>query len=270
MNKIHPQAIVSSDIQIGQDNTIAANAIIEEGVKIGSGNHIRAGAYLCKGTTLGDNNDIHMHAIIGHIPQDLAFEDKETFTVIGNNNQIREFVTIHRGTKPGSTTIIGNNNYVMANAHIAHNCELGNNIIMVNQASLTGYCIVEDNAFLSGITGFHQFTRLGKLSLVSALSAVNKDVPPYVICGGRPAMAQGINVVGLRRAGFNAKTRESIKQAFKLLYRSNLNVSQALEKIKATLKGPEIDHFVSFVEASKRGIVDGFNQELDTLKTKKI
>lgn len=267
MSEIHPTAIIGKNVEIGMSNTIGPNAIIEDGVKIGSHNKILAGAYIARGTELGNYNVIHMNAVIGHFPQDLSYQGQETFTKIGNKNEIREFVTIHRGTKEGTSTVIGDSNYFMAYCHIAHNCHLGNNIIMVNQASLTGHCVVEDRAFLSGMTGFHQFTRIGTLAMVSALSAINKDIPPYVICGGRPAIAQGINVVGMRRAGIGLETRTEIKEAFRLLYRSGLNTSQALEEIKKTLKSKEVVHMVEFIEGSKRGILDGSG--VDTIAHRK-
>ncbi len=257
MSEIHASAIIGKQVEIGVNNTIGPNVIIEDGVKIGSHNKILAGTFLARGTELGNYNTIHMNAVIGHEPQDLSYKGEATFTKIGNKNTIREFVTIHRGTKEGTATVIGDENFLMAYCHIAHNCLLGNNIIMVNQASLTGHCVVEDKAFLSGMTGFHQFTRIGTLAMVSALTAINKDIPPYVICGGRPGVAQGINVVGMRRAGIGPETRMEIKNAFRLLYRSGLNVSQALEEIKKTLHSKEIAHMVEFIEASKRGILDG-------------
>lgn len=242
---------------MGQGNVIGPNVILEDGVKLGSQNVVLAGAYLCTGTEIGNNNKIHMNAVIGHEPQDLAFKNEPTYTKIGNDNTIREFVTIHRGTKAGSSTVIGNSNYLMAYCHVAHNCELGNHIIMVNNASLTGYITIEDRAFLSGMTGFHQFTRIGRLAMVSALSACNKDIPPYMIAGGRPGIVLGINVVGMRRAGFSAAVREEVKTAYKLLYRSGMNVSQALDEIKKTLHSEEVKHLVKFIEGSKRGIIDG-------------
>jgi UDP-N-acetylglucosamine acyltransferase len=257
MSEIHPSAIIGKQVVLGTGNTIGPNVILEDGVKIGSHNKILAGAFLARGTEIGDHNTLHMNAVIGHEPQDLAYKGEPTFTKIGSRNVIREFVTIHRGTKEGTATVIGNENFLMAYCHVAHNCLMGNNIIMVNQASLTGHCVVEDRAFLSGMTGFHQFTRIGTLAMVSALSAINKDIPPYVICGGRPAIAQGINVVGMRRAGIGPQVRAEIKEAYKLLYRSGLNVSQALEEIKKSLRSKEVAHMVAFIEASKRGILDG-------------
>lgn len=246
---------------MGQNNVIGPNVIIEDGVKMGNGNSFLAGAYVCSGTEIGNGNKIHMNAVIGHEPQDLSFKNEPTFTKIGNDNTIREFATIHRGTKAGTATVIGNSNYIMAYCHIAHNCTLGNNIIMVNNASLTGHILVEDRAFLSGMTGFHQFTKIGTLAMVSALSACNKDIPPYMVVGGRPGIVLGINVVGLRRAGFSAAVREEIKSAYKLLYRSGLNVTQAVEEIKKSFKSAEVQHLVNFVETSKRGIVDGSGTE---------
>ncbi len=254
MSNIHPTAILGKNVVLGSGNLIEPYVVIEEGVKMGNGNSIRQGARLCTGTTIGSHNDIHMHAIIGHAPQDLAFKPAPTFTVIGDHNQIREFVSIHRGTKPDSATIVGHHNFIMAYCHLAHNVRLGSHVIMVNQASLTGYCDVDDHAFLSGMTGFHQFTRIGRLALVSALSAVNKDIPPFMICGGRPGVILGMNVVGMRRAGITAPVRDEIKKAYKLLYRSGLNTSQALEAIRGALHSPEVRHLVEFIEGSKRGI----------------
>jgi len=267
MSEIHVTAIIGKNVAIGMNNTIGPNVIIEDGVKIGSHNKILPGAYLARGTEIGNYNTIHMNAVIGHEPQDLAYQGQETFTKIGSKNVIREFVTIHRGTKEGTATVIGDENFIMAYCHIAHNCLLGNNIIMVNQASLTGHCVVEDRAFLSGMTGFHQFTRIGTLAMVSALTAINKDIPPYVICGGRPGIAQGINVVGMRRAGIGPQVRAEIKEAYKLLYRSGLNVSQAVDAIKKSLKSSEVAHMVEFIEASKRGILDGSG--VDTISHRK-
>jgi UDP-N-acetylglucosamine acyltransferase len=268
MSEIHPTAIIGKNVEIGVGNTIGPHVIIENQVKIGSHNIIRAGAYLCSGSEIGSHNEIHMGALIGHTPQDTAYKGEPTFTRIGNSNQIREYVTIHRGTKPETATVIGDNNFLMAYCHIAHNCIVGNKVILVNQASLTGYCEVEDGAFLSGMTGLHQFTRVGRLAILSALSAVNKDIPPYMLCGGRPAVVLGVNVVGLRRAGMTAAVREEIKQAYKWLYRSGMNVTQAIEAMKKTLKSDEVQYLIHFIENSTRGICDGAGSE-ETLKPRK-
>ncbi len=261
MNTIHPSAIIGKRVQLGDDNDIGPGCVFEDGIVIGSHNKLWMNVYVGPGTTIGNDNQIHMGAVIGHLPQDLAFQGGATLTTIGNRNTIREYVTIHRGTKEGTATAIGDDNFFMANAHVAHNCQVGNHVILVNLASLTGYCVVEDGALLSGIVGLHQFTRVGRLAMISALSAVNKDVPPYMLCGGRPAVIQGLNVVGLRRAGIPAPVREEIKHAYKLLYRSGLNVPHAVETIERECQSEEVKHLVSFIKASERGICAGIGAE---------
>lgn len=254
--QIHPSSTIGKNVEIGPDTVIGPNVVIEDNVKIGAGNYFYPNVYIGTGTDIGSKNEFHMGAVIGHVPQDLAFKKGiKTYTRIGDENVFREYMTVHRGTKEESATVIGNNNYFMANVHIAHNCELGNRIIMVNLASLSGYCVVEDQVFISGMVGFHQFSRIGRLSILSALSAVNKDIPPFTLCGGRPARAQGINVVGLRRANIGPEARQEIRGAFKLLYRSGLNVTQALQAIENEYHSAEVKHFMAFIRESKRGVV---------------
>lgn len=273
MSTIHPTAIIGKNVEMGVSNKIGPYAVIEDGVKLGSHNVLEAHATLCSGTEIGNYNEIHMGAIIGHKPQDVAYKNEPSYTKIGHHNKIREYVTIHRGTKAETSTVIGDSNFLMAYCHVAHNCVIGNHVTMVNNASLTGYCTVEDGAFLSGMTGFHQFSRIGRLAMVSALSASNKDIPPFMIAGGRPAVVLGINVVGLRRAGIAPEIRDEIKQAYKLLYRSGMNVSQAVLAMKKNFKSEEVRHIIRFIETSERGILDGTIQEEDeteeTLKPRK-
>lgn len=254
---IHNTAIIHPKAKLGKDNVIGPSVYIEEGVVIGDNNWIGPNACIFNGSTIGDNNEIHMGAIVGGVPQDVAFKNLPSFTKIGNGNKIREYVTIHRGTKEGSSTIIGNNNFIMTQCHVAHNCHIGNNAVFVPFAGLSGHCIIEDGAFLSGMVGLHQYSRVGRLAIISALSAVNKDIPPYMMCGGRPAVCYGINSVGLRRAGIKPAARSEIKQAFKILYRSGLNVTNACAKIKEELKSEEIAHLLKFIESSERGIAAG-------------
>lgn len=261
MNTIHPSAVIGKAAQLGDGNEIGPGCVIEDGAALGSRNKLWMNVYVGPGTVIANDNQVHMGAVIGHLPQDLAFKHEPTYTKIGSRNTIREYVTIHRGTKAESSTVIGDDCFFMANAHIAHNCQIGSRVILVNVASLTGYCVVEDGAFISGIVGLHQFTRIGRLAMISALSAVNKDVPPYLLCGGRPAVIQGINVVGLRRAGFPTAVREDIKRAYKLLYRSELSVPHALEAIKQECHSEQVKHLVQFVEASTRGICAGLAGE---------
>ena len=256
-NRVHSTAMIGKSVRLGDGNEIGPGCVIEDGASLGSHNKLWMNVYVGPGTTLGDGNQLHMGAVVGHAPQDLAFKGGPTYTKIGNNNTIREYVTIHRGTKDGSSTSVGNDCFFMANAHIAHNCRIGNQVILVNLASLTGYCVVEDGAFLSGMVGLHQFTRVGRLAIISALSAVNKDVPPYLLCGGRPAVIQGLNVIGLRRAGFSLQLRDEIKTAYKLLYRSGLNVAHAVAAIEQRCQSEPVKHLTAFIRASERGICAG-------------
>ena len=263
MNHIHPNAILGKRVQLGEGNDISSGCVIEDGVVLGSRNKLWMNAYLGPGTTVGDDNQIHMGAVIGHLPQELAFKGGSTFTNIGHRNTIREYVTIHRGTKDGTVTVIGDDNFFMANAHVAHNCQIGHHVILVNLATLAGYCVVEDGALLSGMVVVHQGTRIGRLAMISGLSAVNKDVPPYLLCGGRPAVIQGLNVVGIRRASIGASVRQEIKRAYRLLYREGLNVGHALEAIEQECRSPEVAHLVAFVKQSERGICAGVSAEAE-------
>ena len=260
-NTIHPSAIIGKRAELGDVNEIGPGCVIEDGAALGSRNRLWMNVYVGPGTTVGDDNQLHMGAVVGHVPQDQAFSGAATRTNIGNRNTIREYVTIHRGVKEGSSTIVGDDNFLMANAHLGHNCEVGNRVVLVNLATLAGYCTVADGALISGMVVIHQFTRIGTLAMVSGLSAVNKDVPPYMLCGGRPAVIQGLNAVGMRRAGIPAPAREDIKRAYKLLYREGLSVPHALEAIGRECRSPEAQAIAAFVKSSKRGISAGIGQE---------
>jgi UDP-N-acetylglucosamine acyltransferase len=261
MNAIHPSAIIGRDVQLGDGNEIGPGCVIEDGVVLGSRNTLWMNVYLGPGTAVGDENQIHMGAVIGHRPQDVAFAGSPSFTRIGHRNVIREYVTIHRGTKEGTSTVIGDDNFLMANVHVAHNCQVGSKTTLVNLATLAGSCVVEDGALLSGMVVVHQFTRIGRLAMVSGLSAVNKDVPPYMLCGGRPAVIQGLNVVGLRRAGIPAGAREEIKRAYRFLYREGLSVPSAIEAISRECRSSQVKSLVEFITSSKRGICAGIGTQ---------
>ena len=273
MNTIHSSAILGKNVTLGDGNEIGPGCILEDGVVLGARNRLWANVYVGPGTTIGDDNQLHMGAIVGHLPQDLAFAGGETFTKIGHRNTIREYATIHRGTKAGTATVVGNDNFLMANAHLGHNCQVGNRVILVNLATLAGYCVVEDEVLLSGMVVVHQFCRIGRLAMVSGLSAVNKDVPPYLLCGGRPAVIQGLNVVGMRRAKISPEAREEIKRAYKLLYREGLNVNQAIEAMEQTCKLSQAKELIEFVRKAKRGICAGIGAteegDADSLLPKK-
>lgn len=273
MNTIHPSAMIGKNVQLGGGNDIGPGCVIEDGVVLGSRNKLWMNVYVGPGTTIGDGNQIHMGAVIGHLPQDLTFSGGASFTKIGHRNTIREYVTIHRGTKEGSATVLGDDNFLMANAHLGHNCQVGNRTILTNLATLAGYCEVHDGATISGMVVVHQFCRIGQLAMISGLSAVNKDVPPYMLCGGRPAVIQGINSIGLRRAGFAPEVREEIKRAYRLLYRDGLSVPHAVEAIERECKSAQLTALVDFVRCAKRGISAGIgseeSQEEETLLPRK-
>lgn len=250
---IHPTAVIHDSAQIEPSVQIGPYVVIEQDVVIGANCRIWQNATICQGTTLGEGNQVHMGAVIGHVPQDLAFEGKPSYTKIGNENIFREYTTIHRGTSPGSETVIGNKNFFMALSHAGHNCRIGNENIIANGALLAGHVEMEDKAFISGNCVVHQFVRIGKMAMMSGGSRVNKDIPPFMLLDGDSLIA-AINVVALRRGGLTPANRKAIKQAYEILYRQNLSVSSALEKLAALKEDPEIAHLIKFIETSKRGI----------------
>ncbi len=254
--KIHKTAIVASEAKIGSNVEIGPYAIIGENVEIGNNTTIGAHAVIKGWTKIGDDNRIFNHASIGQEPQDLKFNGEKSYLEIGDNNTIREFTTIHRGTEEGGgVTKIGDNNLIMAYCHVAHDCQLGDNIIMSNAANLAGHVTVEDAAVIGGLSGVHQFVRIGKMVMVGAASKVVKDVPPYILVDGHPASVSGINIVGLRRNDISPELRREIKDAYKTLYRSNLNMSQAIEKMDQELdSSPVVEHFLRFLRNAQRGI----------------
>jgi len=244
---------ISTKAKIDATAEIGSGVTIEDNVTIGPKVRIFANAYICNGTEIGEGTEIHMGAVVGNIPQDLAYKGGESFTKIGKNNIIREYVTIHRGTTENSTTVIGDNNYLMVQSHVGHNCIIENNVIIANGALLAGHVHVENGAFLSGNVVFHQFCRIGTLAMIGGFSGVNKDVPPYVIVRG-PSSVRGLNLLGLRRAGFKADMVRQVKEAYKIFYLSGLSTIDALQKISDNFTLDEIKHFVSFIRSSKRGV----------------
>lgn len=249
---VHPEA------QIGANVVIDPFAYVDKNVVIGDGTHIYAHACVLSGTRIGKNCNIYHGAVVGGIPQDLKFVGEDTTVEIGDNNNIREFATIHRGTASKGKTVIGNNCLIMAYCHVAHDCVLHNNIIMSNAVQLAGEVVVDDFAIISGGALVHQFTRIGAHCMVQGGSKINKDIPPYSIVGRDPVSYCGINSVGLRRRNFSAEQINTIQNVYRYLYLSGKNVSDALESIKAELpETPERDMIVNFVSSSERGIVRG-------------
>lgn len=253
---IHPTAHVHAGARIAADADIGPNVFVDEHVIVGPRTRVMANAVLTGWTEIGADNIIHFGAVLGHEPQDMAYKGEETHLKVGNHNVFREYVLIHRGTAPGSATVIGDHNLFMGYSHAAHNVKVCNGVTVANATQLAGYVEVGDNAFISGGVMVHQFCRIGRLAMVSGLSAMNQDVPPFMTAGGRPCAVSGINVVGLRRAGFDAAARERIKGAYKILYRSNLLHGPALERIEAEIEpAPEILQFLDFIKKSKKGII---------------
>lgn len=253
---IHPTALVAPTAELGADVSIGPYAIIEDHVYIGDGSVIDAHAVVREYTRMGARNHVHPHAVVGGVPQDLKFQGEESWLVIGDNNSIREFSTSHRGTNAGNgETRIGNNNLFMAYTHVAHDCILGNGIVMSNAASLAGHVIVGDNVIIAGMSGIHQFVRVGAHAFVGGMTGVAQDVPPWMLASGPRAVVHGPNLVGLRRAGAAHETVTALKGAFRLLWRSNLLRDEALAQIMEQYgSSPEIIQFVEFVRSSERGI----------------
>ena len=253
--KIHSTAAVDPKATICEGAEIGAYCLVGPDVMIGPHTQVQAHAVLAGTVRLGERNFVGYGAIIGADPQDLSFDPQRKSSVeIGDNNVIREYCSIHRGTADGSVTRIGNNNFLMVGAHVGHNCVIGNDVIIANNCLLGGYVTVDDGAFLGGASVFHQFMRIGRLVMAQGGSAFGKDIPPFVLAAERNYVF-GLNVVGLRRAGIAAKDRDEIKAAFRLVYTSGLNIGQALDEAAKMNFGNLGREFIDFVaSAKKRGI----------------
>ena len=255
-HNIHPLACVDPEAVIGENVKIGPFCVIDKGVVIGDDCELMNSVTVFSGTTMGKQNVIFPGAVIGAIPQDLKFKGEETTVQIGDNNKIRENVTIHRGTASTGTTIVGNNNLIMENAHIAHDCVFGNNIIMGNSTKLAGEVKVDDGAIISAVVLVHQFTRIGGGSMTQGGTRTSSDIPPFVIAAREPVAYCGINLVGLRRRGYNQELIGNIHDCYRILYNSNLRVVEALERIKNEVPmSPEVQYIIDFVAASRRGII---------------
>ncbi|MBN3038012.1 MAG: acyl-ACP--UDP-N-acetylglucosamine O-acyltransferase [Candidatus Omnitrophica bacterium] len=250
---IHPTAIVSQKAKIAEDADIGPYAVIEEDVQIGQGAKIYSHAHILNHTTIGDNCQIHMGAIIGHLPQMRKSVTTQGRLVIGNRNTFREYTTVHRSIEKEQPTMIGDDNYFMGFSHIAHDCQIANRVTVCNGTLVAGHVIIEDNAFISGNVTVHQFCRIGTFAMIGGLARVAKDVPPYMLLKGDSTI-WAVNSVGLRRANFSIESRSQIKRAFKTIYKSDLNVKQAIERLKDQGSSPEINHLVEFISNSQRGI----------------
>ncbi|HNS32894.1 MAG TPA: acyl-ACP--UDP-N-acetylglucosamine O-acyltransferase [bacterium] len=254
MPNIHPAAIISDkakiadDVQIGPFSIVGDDVTIHKGCEIGSSVNIQG----C--TEIGAGCRIFTGAVIGSITQDLKYKGEKTFIRIGEDNTVREYVTINSGTSGGESTVIGNRNLLMAYVHIAHNCIIGNNVIIANAGTLAGHVIVEDFAIIGGLAGIHQFCRIGKHSIIGGCSKVTKDIIPFVMADGHPAIPFGVNKTGLKRRNFSSEQILQIETAYRYLFRSGLNVSEALSKIEGMGKNDEVLSLVEFIREAQRGI----------------
>jgi UDP-N-acetylglucosamine acyltransferase len=246
--RIHPEAVIGPGTRIGEF------CIVEADVVIGRSCVFEPYVYIKRWTTVGDGNEISAGTVLGTDPLDKAFTGERSYLIIGDRNKIREHYTISRGTKPESETRIGSDNYIMTSGHIAHNCSLGDNIVIASCALVAGYVEVEDQAFVSGGVVIHQYSKIGRLAMIGGNSRVNLDVPPFFLYSGFNVEPEGLNMPGLKRAGFSVEQIGPLKSAYRILYRSGLKQETALNKIELELATPETLHLVKFVKSSKRGI----------------
>ena len=256
MAEIHKTAIIEGDVKLAEDVSVGPYSILVGNIEVGEGTEIGSHVRIEGNVTIGKENKIASFAYIGAPPQDLGFKGEISGIKIGNNNIIREYVTIHRATGENNYTLVGDNNFIMAYAHLAHNVKLGSECIIVNAAQLAGYVEVHDKAFVSGLVGVHQFVRIGGYSIIGGVSRVTQDVLPFMMVVGVPPRVTGINLVGLRRNGFTRERIKIIKEAYKILYRSGLNLSNAVEKLKNELPmNEDIKYILEFMNNSRRGIL---------------
>jgi UDP-N-acetylglucosamine acyltransferase len=257
---IHPTAIVDPGAELDDSVNVGPYVIIEKGVKIGRGSEIKPHSVLTGPTTIGSGNVIGPFATVGAPPQDLKYKGEDTELIIGDNNQIREYVSIHRGTVTGNgITTIGSRNLLMGYVHIAHDCIVGNSAVLANAATLAGHVQVEDYAIIGGLVAIHQFSRIGAFSYIGGLSGISKDVPPFIIVSGtrKEMRVSGINKVGLRRRGLDSDTLKKLDRAYKIIFMTpDLLLKDALEQAAAELVGCEpVDQLINFFRTSKQGVI---------------
>jgi len=253
MTNIHPTAVIDPSAKIDPSTHIGPYTVIGQGVVIGKNNKIGPFCVI-ENTTMGDNNEIIASAFIGVKPQDLSYKDEPTRVTMGNGNQIRECVTIHRSTNVETPTTIGDYCLLMANSHVAHDCQLGSHIIIANSTGIAGHVHIEDRVVISGMVGVHQFARVGTMAMISGGTMAPQDVPPYCIAQGERARLVGLNIVGMRRAGLSREAMLSIRRAFKTLFRSGKILQEAIAEVEATHPCAEVQHMLDFCKNSQRGI----------------
>jgi UDP-N-acetylglucosamine acyltransferase len=253
---IHPTAIISRKAELGGNVSVGPYAIIGDGCAIGDGCTVAPHAVLERNVHLARNVRVGVGSVLGGDPQDLKFKGEETTVEIGEGSVIREYATINRGTAESMKTTVGRGCFIMSYVHLAHDCHIGDGVIISNNSQLAGHVTVDEKAIISGLVGFHQFTQVGRFSFVGGMSRVAKDVPPYVKAVGNPIKLYGLNTVGLERNGFAEDTIRELKRAYRLFFKSELNVSQARERAETELKHiPEVVEFLRFFERSERGAI---------------
>ncbi len=252
---VHGTALIHEDATLGPGVTVGPGSIIGPGVVIGADTEIGSHVLIDRDTTIGDGCRIFHGAVLGTDPQDLKFEGERTELVIGDRTVIREYATLNRGTDATGRTVVGADCLIMAYAHVAHDCHLGNRVILANAVNMGGHVTIGDWAIIGGMTPIHQFVRIGEHAFVGGASRVSKDIAPYVRCAGNPLEMSGLNAVGLRRRGMGPEVRQELKRAYRLFFLSKLNVTQAIERARADLDlVPEVVRFIEFFETSERGV----------------
>ncbi len=253
--RIHPTAILEGDVRLGVDVTVGPYTIIEDDVSIGDGTIIDSSVRVGTGTRIGKQCRIHHNAVVGTAPQDLKYAGEKTELIIGDRTTIREMATLNRGTTHSMKTVVGSDCLMMAYSHVAHDCRVGNHVIMANSATLAGHVTIEDWVIIGGLVPIHQFVRLGAHSMIGGGYRVPKDIVPYAMTGGYPLKVVGLNKIGLQRRGFTPEQIKPLADAYRILFRSKLNTSQAVEKIKADIEQTaEVRYLIEFIEKSERGI----------------
>lgn len=253
---IDSRAAVSPKAQLEPGVSVGPFAVIEENVTIGSGTVIGSHALVASGARIGRECRIHHGAVVGTPPQDLKFRGEQTTLEVGSYTTIREYATLNRGTAERGRTTIGSHCFIMAYAHVAHDCSVGNNVILANSVNMAGHVVIEDHVVIGGLVPVHQFVRIGCHAMIGGGFRVPKDVPPYILAGQEPLVFQGLNLVGLKRRNFTRESLDLLRRAYQILYEGNLNVTQALERIRAEIPASEeIVHILEFIEKSKRGII---------------
>jgi UDP-N-acetylglucosamine acyltransferase len=260
--RIHESAIISASAKLGERVTIGPYAVIEDEVDVGDDCEIAAHAVIKKFTKLGQRNRVFENAVLGGEPQDVKFKNERSYLEVGDDNLIREFCTLHRASGSNEITRVGSRNFLMIGVHIAHNCDIGDDNIFANGAALAGHIKVEDHVFLSNNAGAHQFVRMGRYAMVGGKSKIVQDVLPFFTTDGNPARVRGLNSVGLKRAGLSPENRLYLKRAYRLLFRSNLPLSESLEQMSA-LHDPNVDHLVQFIRDSKRGFTHAERRNIE-------